>query len=245
MTLLVVAGLVFHETLRHSTLTVLRLPFTVVKGAVAALLALPRLPLLREEHEQLRLQLLRQQVSLAGVQEALRQADAGQSLTEALPPGAPPGIVASVIGRSLLPTQQTVLLNRGAADGLAMGSVIVDVEGVIGRVLDVQPTTCLVLLLTDPESRLAGLVERSRETGLLVGQGQGRCEFIYLDADADLVEGDRVVTAGLGGSFPKGLLLGTVQRILRDDTLGTTTAIVRPGARLSRLESVLCLPPLP
>jgi rod shape-determining protein MreC len=223
---------------------VLRLPFTLLRGAVAAVAGLPHLPGWRQEREQLRQQLLQQQIALAQAQEALRQADAARGLAAAVP-GAPRGLIASIIGRSLLPTQQTVLLNRGAADGLAMGSVIVDAEGVIGRVLDVQRATALVLLLTDPDSRLAGLIERSRETGLLVGQGHGRCEFIYLDAEADVAAGDRLVTAGLGGSFPKGLLLGTVQRVLRDETLGTTTAVVRPAARLSRLEQVLCLPPLP
>ena len=121
--------------------------------------------------------------------------------------------------------------------------MIVDETGVIGRVVDVQPATCLVMLLTDPDSRVAALVERSRETGLLVGQGSGRCAFTYVAADADLREGDRIVTAGLGGPFPKGLLLGTVAHLTRDELSGSATASVIPAARLNRLEEVLCLSP--
>ncbi|MBI3321202.1 MAG: rod shape-determining protein MreC [Candidatus Omnitrophica bacterium] len=152
------------------------------------------------------------------------------------------GIVASVIGRSTLPVQQTVLLNKGERDGLSLESVIVHPSGVIGRVMALYPTTCLVMLLTDPDSRVAGLVERSRETGLLVGRGRGLCELIYLDARADINEGDQIVTAGLAGSFLKGVPLGTVTRVVRDEPSGSLSAFVAPAAHVSRLEDVLCLP---
>ena len=97
-------------------------------------------------------------------------------------------------------------------------------------------------MLTDPESRVAGVVERSRETGLLVGQGNGACELLYLDPDADVKEGDRVVTAGLGGPFPKGLVLGVVTRVIKEEETGTLRAAVRPSVRLGQVEDVLCLP---
>jgi rod shape-determining protein MreC len=100
------------------------------------------------------------------------------------------------------------------------------------------------MLLTDPDSRVAGLVDRSRETGLLVGRAGGRCEFMYLDVDADIQDGDRIVTAGLGGPFPKGLFLGRVARVVRDELTGSARASVVPAARLGRLEEVLCLPPV-
>ena len=61
-------------------------------------------------------------------------------------------------------------------------------------------------------------------------------------ADADLELGDQIVTAGLGGPFPKGVQLGTVTRIVRDPLTGVARASVTPAARLGRLEEVLCLP---
>jgi rod shape-determining protein MreC len=76
----------------------------------------------------------------------------------------------------------------------------------------------------------------------LIGQGHGFCEFTYLDVDSDIQEGDRIVTAGLGGSFPKGLLLGAVVKIVRDEQSGSAHALVKPAASLGRLEEVLCLP---
>ncbi len=150
--------------------------------------------------------------------------------------------MAAVLSRSPIPTQQTVLVNQGSDRALALDDVVVDASGVVGRMVEVHPQTALVLLLTDPESRVAALVERSRETGLLVGRGQGWMEFIYLDVDADLQEGDRLLTAGLGSGFPKGLPLGIIVRVLKDELTGTAWAKVQPLARLGQLEEVLCLP---
>ncbi|OGX39303.1 MAG: rod shape-determining protein MreC [Omnitrophica WOR_2 bacterium RIFCSPHIGHO2_02_FULL_68_15] len=238
---LLVGAFYFHAPLRHVALVVLRLPFTLVKGAVQALLLLPRLPGLADENAGLRAELVQRQMEASQLREALRRSEQGQALLDLIPERQ--GLTASVIGRSTLPAQQTVLLDRGARDGLSLDTVIVDASGLIGRVVELHPAACLVLLLTDPESRVAGLVERSRETGLLVGKGWGQCAFIYLDADADIQEGDRVVTAGLGGPFPKGLLLGTVVHVARDELTGSAMASVDPAARLSRLEEVLCVLP--
>ena len=233
--------LIGHRPYRYAILTVLRLPFTVVRGGVGVLIALPQLSSLSKENAMLRSELMQRQLESAQLREALRHSQETQTLMDAVHTSQ--SQTASVIGRSTLPTQQLVLLDRGARQGLTRDSIIVDAAGVIGRVIEVHPATCLVMLLTDPESRVAGLVERSRETGLVVGQGSGRCAFIYVDADADLQEGDRILTAGLGGPFPKGLLLGRIERITRDPLSGSASASVIPAARLNRLEEVLCLPP--
>ncbi len=240
--ILVGASLVFLDPLRHSALTVLRLPFVIAKTGVAVLVGLPQLPSLARQHAGLQAELLQQQVEEARLREALRHVQQTGRLLEAIPPSRR-GLVALVIGRSTIPTQQTVLLDQGQRQGLSRESVILDTSGLVGRVTELHATTALVTLLTDPESRVAGLVERSRETGLLVGRGRGRCELLYLDADADIQEGDRIVTAGLGGPFPKGVPLGTVVRVTRDEQVGASWASVAPAARLGRLEEVLCLSP--
>lgn len=235
------AALFFHQPVRSAALTVFRLPLTLLKGGVTVISGLPRLPTIVREHEALRSELIRQQLEAARLREALRQARQGAALTEA--GGVERGLVAAVIGRSALPTQHTVLLDRGTRDGVQPDSVAIDAEGVVGRVIEAHPVTALVMLLTDPESRVAGLVERSRETGLLIGRAQGGNEFVYLDVHADIEVNDRIVTAGLGGAFPKGLVLGTVTRVDRDERAGSAVAVVAPAARLGRLEEVLCLPP--
>lgn len=239
--LLVGTLLVFHEPFRHAARTLFRLPLTVLTACTSVLLTLPRVPALARENAELRTALMQRQLDTVQLREALRHVEHADALLEASPSRR--GIVAVVIGRSTIPTQQTVLLNKGARDGLVLESVIMDVSGVLGRVTELESTTALVTLLTDVESRVAGIVERSRETGLVVGRGRGRCEFIYLSADVDLQDGDRIVTAGLGGPFPKGVLLGTVTAIARDEVTGSAWASVELAAHLGRLEEVLVLPP--
>jgi len=176
----------------------------------------------------------------ARLREELRHVKQSQGLLETASRGE---IVATVLSRSTIPTQQTVLLNKGSRQGLTLETAVIDANGVVGRVTELHTVTSLVTLLTDPDSRIAGLVERSRESGLLVGRGHGQCEFIYLDAQADIEAGDRILTAGFGGPLPKGLLLGTVTHVVRDEASGAARALVRPAAHLGRLEEVLCLLP--
>ena len=238
--LLLGAVCVFQAPVRRSTLAVLRFPFTLIRGVVSLVLLLPRLPSLASENDRLRADVIRARAEADGLREDLRHVRQSDALRAAAPAQA---VVASVLSRSTIPTQQTVLLDQGERDGLALESAVIDADGVVGRITELHPSMCLVTLLTDADSRIAGLVERSRESGLLVGRGDGRCEFIYLDIDADIEVEDRILTAGFGGPVPKGLPLGTVARVDRDEASGTTRAIVRPAAHVGRLEEVLCLPP--
>jgi len=233
------AFLLLHDPARQAAIAVIRFPLTVTHAGLGVLLAVPRLPALLRDRERLQAELMRRQLEIARLQEALRKAHPAPTL-QALVGGR--GVLAQVIGRSTLPTQQTALLDKGQGDGLTLDTLVIDPEGVVGRLVELHLSSALVLLVTDPDSRIAALVERSRETGLLVGRSLSQCELVYLDGQADVAIGDRIVTAGLGGTFPKGLPLGTVTRVGRDEEAAVTTAWVEPAARLSRLEDVLCLP---
>lgn len=238
--LLVGSTFLLFAPARQFALAVLRAPFRITTGGVKILVSLPRLPGLRAENERLQQALRERELEVARLREAVRHSEEATALHGSLDAVAP-GVVAAVIGRSTVPTQHTILLDRGARQGLTRDTVLVDAAGVVGRVADVHPATALAALLTDPDSRVAAQVERSRESGLLAGRGAGRCELIYLDIDADVKDGDRILTAGLGGVFPKGLLLGVVDAVTRDEQAGTTSATVVPAARLGQLEEVLCI----
>lgn len=237
----VAAGLVLQPTLRRSVLALIRLPLTATEGVCRVLVELPQLPSLGRQQAQLREQLTAQQLELSRLREALRHSTRAAQLAAAAPGS--PGQMARIIGRTILPTQHIVILNRGSKSRIAAEHVLMDSAGVAGRVLDAAPTTSTGLLLTDPNSRIACLVERSRESALLVGTGGRLCQLQYLDIDADVDVDDRIVTAGLGGSFPKGLLLGVVVKVDRDERNARMRAWVRPAVRIHQLEEVLCLPP--
>ena len=232
---------VYHRPLRVGALFIVRFPLLVVHRSLSTLMLLPRLPSLVQDQRRLQTELARREVALAQARELLRKQQFAGALAQIAPEWR--GITASVISRSFLPSQHTLLLDRGRRDGMALESVVVNAEGVLGRVIESHEATAVVLLLTDAESRVAGMVERSRETGLLVGRLQGPCEFGYLDAQADVQVGDRVVTAGLSGSFPKGLLLGTVVEVMRDESSGEAWATVTPAVHVGRVEDVVCVPP--
>ena len=230
-----------HQPLRQGILSVLRLPFVVVQSFLGALLHLPQVPGLSRERDGLRQELAAGQLELVRLRETVRRLTSANQLLAAHPDAS--GVVASLIGRSLIPTQHTVILDRGARDGVLRDSTLVDLRGLAGRVMEVHAATSVAMLVTDPDSRIAALVERSRESGLVVGTGGRLCRFIYLDEDADVQPEDRVVTAGLGGPFPKGLFIGTVVKVERDARQARAIAWIRPAVEPNQLEEVLCLPP--
>ena len=234
-------GVWLHRPTRRIFLTIFRLPLTTLERALSLLLDLPQVPRLEGELARLRTELTQRQLDVVRLQDTLRHQTRAAQLQQAA--GGASGPVARVIGRTILPTEQVLLLDRGSREGVVRQGVLVDVAGVVGRIVEVYSTTSLVSLLTDPDSRIACLVERSREGALLVGTGGLEARLEYLDFDADVEVRDRVVTAGLGGSFPTGLLLGVVTKVQRDERNARVIAWVRPSVRLNQLEEALCLPP--
>lgn len=154
-------------------------------------------------------------------------------LRDALPSGA---IAAEVIGRSISPWQENLLLGAGAADGVAPHMVALTPGGVLGQIVAVAGRQSEVLLLTDRASGIGGMIARTRETGVLKGLQNGQCQLIYLSDKSDVRTGDEVVTSGLSDYFPKGLPLGTVVSVADDPALSSRIAIVTPAANPAIVE---------
>jgi len=243
---LLVAG-VLARPLRVVTFTVLRAPLVVAQHVIGTLLLLPQVSVLAHDQAQLQTELVARQLEVIRLRETLRQLTNTQTLSQtaqhlglSLPPHA---VVVSVLARPLAATDHTMILDRGIQQGLVLDGIVLDAQGVVGRVLQVFPRTSVAMLITDPNSRIACLVERSREHGLLMGTGERFAQLTYLDMDADVVVGDRVVTSGLGGIFPKGWPLGIVVSVTRDERQARLRVSVRPAARLSQVEHLLYVPP--
>ncbi len=152
-------------------------------------------------------------------------------------------LLARVVGYDPTAWRSFVTVNRGMKDGVQMDDVVLAGGGVVGRVLMTTIHYSRVMLLTDRNSHIPALVQRSRVRGILVGGGDGICSLEYVAKGADVVVGDRVITSGIDESFPKGLLLGKVVEILSDDgEEGLFQRIkVRPLVDLKRLEEVLVM----
>jgi len=152
--------------------------------------------------------------------------------------GAVRGVAARVVGRDATNWVQTVTLNRGAADGLARGMAVLAGDGVVGQVVSVSPSTALVLLMTDHSSGIDAIVQGSRARGVVEGVGEETCRWRFVLSEEEVKIGDRVITSGMDGVFPKGLLLGIVTDVGSESGL-FRSIVVRPAVRLSALEDVL------
>jgi rod shape-determining protein MreC len=127
------------------------------------------------------------------------------------------------IPRSMLPAQiigmdpsswfRTILIDKGTKHGVNRGMAVVSPEGIVGHVLQTSPHSAKVLLITDFNSSVDAVVQRSRAKGLVEGNGENRCRLKYAERPQDIQLGDRVVTSGLGGRYPKGLMIGKISKI--------------------------------
>ncbi|MBZ0158542.1 rod shape-determining protein MreC [Candidatus Methylomirabilis sp.] len=151
-------------------------------------------------------------------------------------------VVAKVIGKDATNWFRTILIDRGADRGIQRHMAVVTTEGLVGRVVDVTPFTARVQLITDPESAVGVLTERGRVIGVAAGSHWDVIQIKYLPLMADVAVGDRIITSGMGGIFPKGIPVGKVVRSSRP-TNGTLFQSIeaQPHADFSRLEEVMVL----
>jgi rod shape-determining protein MreC len=146
---------------------------------------------------------------------------------------------ARVIGRDPLPWFRTMTVDRGAADGIRSGMAVLSPEGIVGQIAEVSGSAARVLLLSDANSGVDAIVQRTRARGIVQGGPEGICEMNYLRRDADVAVGDRIVTSGLDGIFPKGLVVGEVVEVSTRYRDLLKAAVVRPSAPLEHVEEVL------
>lgn len=156
-----------------------------------------------------------------------------------------PAYGARVIGRSPSRWYQSIMIDRGS-DALAVVDMGVAVaEGIVGTVVKVLPSASMVLLVTDRQSAVPVVVQRTREQGIVEGTIAGRLRMKYLPPSSEIREGDVLLTSGLTASFPKGLRVGAVTRVDRPEGALFPDVEVLPSADLSSLEEVLVFDPSP
>lgn len=152
-------------------------------------------------------------------------------------------VATRVIGRDPSRWFTTVLVDRGSRDGIRRNAPVVTPDGIVGRVIEVTPMASRVLLISDSRSAVGVLIQASRDAGVVEGVGGIRLHLKYLSRAAVINEGDLVVTSGLGGVFPRGLVVGRIGDIIREEGELLQEAVVEPAAQLDRLEEMLILLP--
>lgn len=152
-----------------------------------------------------------------------------------------PSVVAQVIGEDAVGWYRTFFINRGSEDGILPRMAVTAAEGVVGRISRTSREMSQVVLVTDPNLAVDCRVARTRDRGVLTGSAQDKCVLRYLRLDSEARPGDEVVTSGLDGIFPRGLPVGRIESVSKDDQRLFLRARVIPAVNFSEIEEVLVI----
>ncbi len=151
-----------------------------------------------------------------------------------------PSVTATVVGRDPSFWFKTIVVDKGKNDGVLKGMVARTEKGVVGQVIQVSPHYAKILLANAPSSAIDAMVEKSRVRGILKGSRKDDYTLTlnYVLKNAKVKPGDKIVTAGIGGIFPSGILLGTVASIHSKNRGMFQELVVTPSVDFQRLEIV-------
>lgn len=140
----------------------------------------------------------------------------------------------------------TLTLSKGSKDGVAAGNCVVDQYGnLVGVVDEAAYNWCAILTVVDPELEMGGLVARTDSAAILEGDfalmGEGKLKLTYLPESTQLISGDEVLTSGMGGVYPSGLKVGTIDEIRTDASGMDRYAVISPSAALDELRQVFII----
>ena len=148
-------------------------------------------------------------------------------------------IAAQVIGASADPSSHTLFLNRGEQDHVRRNMAVITPDGIVGKTVEVFPTTSQVMLINDKDMGVGALFSDTRTHGVVKGTGDPRPRMDYVVNDEKVGPGEVILTSGDDRIFPKGLLIGTVASAKDGNPFQNIQ--VQPATRLDRLEDVIIL----
>ena len=152
-------------------------------------------------------------------------------------------ITAAVIARDPGTWTSIIIINKGTNDGVTKDMPVVTPQGLVGYVVQAYGKTAKVQLLLDPRSAVGALVQRpeSRVAAIVEGNGAKPLapRMVNLARDADVIKGDKIVTSGFGGLYPKGLYIGEVIDVVNEEGGLLKYAVLKPAVDFDRLEEVL------
>lgn len=155
---------------------------------------------------------------------------------------------AQVIGKSTSDWQANVILDKGWSDGIRKNMPVVVTEGLAGQIVAVASHASQAQLLIDQKSGVGAQIQETSETGIAQGELGGGLKLLYIKKDSKAEKGDKVITSGLGGVFPKGIFIGVIVTVKKSEYALHKEIKVKPVVDFTRLEEVLIItnpPPKP
>ncbi|MGI5900327.1 MAG: rod shape-determining protein MreC [Christensenellales bacterium] len=202
--------------------------------------------LIAEENQRLHQELSRMELELAGLSELKAENQRLRQLLQIDERGEFEYVGARVMAMTPGNWLSEFSIDKGSGDGMREGMPVVTSKGLVGKITEVAPGMSMVRAVVDSRSALAGIVERTRDNGVVNGILQldgsgGLLRMMYLSSETELAIGDRVLTSGLEGEYPKGLLIGTISQVSRGTASESGYVIISPAADFLRIEEVLVI----
>jgi len=132
-------------------------------------------------------------------------------------------------------------IDKGSLDGIRKGMIAVTPDGIVGMVRDVLGNRSSIMLITDINSAVAVRIQDIREEGILEGRGDNMTYLKYIPRDVEVEYGQAVITSGLDGLYPEGIIVGYIKDIRKTGTGFFQDIIVQPTQNLNRVEEVAIL----
>ena len=150
--------------------------------------------------------------------------------------------VAEIMSVSSNPFRHVMVVDKGTRDGVYDGQAMVDANGVVGQIIEAELLSAQGILISDPDHALPVEVNRNGLRTIAVGTGQfDRLDLPFLPNNADIQEGDLLVTSGLGGAFPAGYPVAVVDSVMRVPQAAFSVVTASPSARLDQVREIMLI----
>jgi rod shape-determining protein MreC len=189
---------------------------------------------LQEQNEELRLQVVE-------LEEARLENERLRTLVGFIDARELDAMGARVIGRPTSTWEGVITIDRGTGDGVEVGMPVLAPQGLLGQTVDVTEHSSRVRLITDQRSGVASIIQATRAEGIVNGSIEGDLTMDFVSQETTVVVGDIVLTSGMGGVYPKGLLVGDVQDVEVNENDLYQRINVRPSATITGVEELIVL----
>lgn len=152
-------------------------------------------------------------------------------------------IPAYVINRDVSNYSSTLVLNVGTKDGIRENMTVIADKGLVGHVISVSENTCKVQVIIDSASTVSCSISTTNESIICKGTLENNqiLRASYIPTGAELIQGDSVYTSGIGGIYPKGIIIGTIKEIVTTSNITDRYAVVEPAVDFSKIDTVLII----
>ena len=150
--------------------------------------------------------------------------------------------VAKIMSVSSNPFRHVLVVDKGTRDGVFDGQALIDADGVVGQIIEAGVLSSQGLLISDPDHALPVEVNRNGLRTIAVGTGEfDRLVLPFLPNNADIREGDLLVTSGLGGAFPAGYPVAIVNSVIRIPQEPFAAVSAQPSAALNQVREIMLI----